>query len=75
MDEIDSINKEAKRLVDEEGVFTNIVISHSGYERELNIAAHVGPKVSLIVGGHSHSLLYNGDRNQNIRKSMSKNKS
>lgn len=60
LDEVESINKEAQRLVDEEDVFTNIVLSHSGYSVEQEIARRVGPKVSIVVGAHSHTLLYPG---------------
>ncbi|XP_018574672.1 apyrase [Anoplophora glabripennis] len=56
-----SVNEEAERLVREEGVFTNIVVSHSGYETEIEIAKNASEKISLIVGGHSHSFLYTGD--------------
>ncbi|KAJ8919180.1 hypothetical protein NQ315_012167 [Exocentrus adspersus] len=56
-----SVNEEAERLVREEGVFTNIVVSHSGYETEIAIAENASEKISLIVGGHSHTFLYTGD--------------
>lgn len=60
LDEVSSINKEAQRLVNEEDVFTNIVISHCGYQEEKSFAQLTGPKISVFVGGHSHSLLYTG---------------
>jgi len=34
-----------------------IGLGHSGFEREVEIAKEI-PELSLIVGGHSHSLLY-----------------
>ncbi|KAG5888870.1 hypothetical protein JTB14_004823 [Gonioctena quinquepunctata] len=56
-----SVNEEAERLVREEGVFTNIVLSHAGYEVEHDIAKNASKKIGLIVGGHSHTFLYSGD--------------
>ncbi|KAG5884885.1 hypothetical protein JTB14_025049 [Gonioctena quinquepunctata] len=56
-----SVNTEAERLVREENVFTVIVLSHSGYDVEKEIAANASEKISLVVGAHSHSFLYTGD--------------
>ncbi|XP_044258315.1 apyrase-like [Tribolium madens] len=61
LNESESVNKEAERLVKEEGVFTNIVLSHCGYDVEKAIAANSTSKISLVVGGHTHSFLYTGD--------------
>ncbi|XP_064212299.1 uncharacterized protein LOC661310 [Tribolium castaneum] len=63
LDESESVNTEAERLVKEEGVFTNIVLSHSGYDIEQEIArkATKASKISLVVGGHSHTFLYTGE--------------
>ncbi|XP_045479612.1 apyrase-like [Harmonia axyridis] len=61
LDESTSVNEEAERLVRDEGVFTNIVLSHSGYGIEKLIAQSAKNKISMIVGGHSHSFLYTGD--------------
>lgn len=47
--------------MNEENVFTNIVVSHCGYEADKHIAENVGHKIGLIVGGHSHTLLYSGN--------------
>ncbi|XP_060524614.1 apyrase-like [Cylas formicarius] len=55
-----SVNEEAERLVREEGVFTNIVLSHSGYDIEQAIAANASEKIGLIVGAHSHTFLWTG---------------
>lgn len=55
-----SVNAEAERLVKEEGVFTNIVVSHAGYDVDQAIAANASEKISLIVGGHTHTFLYTG---------------
>lgn len=59
-----SVNDEADRLVREEGVFTNIVLSHSGYDVDKVIAANASEKISLVVGAHSHTFLYTGGRNE-----------
>lgn len=42
------------------GVNKIIVISHCGLDRDREIARDGGPHIDLIVGGHSHSLLYTG---------------
>ncbi|XP_022902715.2 apyrase [Onthophagus taurus] len=60
LDESESVNKEAERLFNEEGVFTVIVLSHCGYEVDQEIARKAIPGISVIVGAHSHTLLYNG---------------
>ncbi|KAI4455137.1 nucleotidase-related [Holotrichia oblita] len=60
LDESESVNAEAQRLLDEEGVFTVIVLSHSGYDVDQRIAANAIPGISVIVGAHSHTLLYTG---------------
>jgi len=56
------VNEEAERLVREEGVFTNIVLSHSGYDVDQQMAANASDKISLIVGAHSHTFLYTGGK-------------
>ncbi|XP_023313034.1 apyrase-like [Anoplophora glabripennis] len=56
-----SVNAEAERLVKEEGVFTNIVVSHAGYDVDQKIAANASEKISLVVGGHTHTFLYTGE--------------
>jgi 5'-nucleotidase len=60
LNESDAVNAEAERLVKEEGVFTNIVLSHCGYDVEKEIAKRAPSRISLVVGGHSHSFLYTG---------------
>ena len=55
---MESINAEAKRLK-ATGVDILIALGHSGYEVDQAIAAGV-PDIDLVVGGHSHSLLYTG---------------
>lgn len=46
----------------EEGVFTNIVLSHCGYNEDKQLAANASDKISLIVGGHTHTFLYTGGK-------------
>ncbi|XP_056643120.1 apyrase-like isoform X2 [Diorhabda sublineata] len=60
-DESESINKEAERLVEEESVFTNIILSHCGYEIDQHLARNASEKISIIVGAHSHTFLFTGD--------------
>ncbi|XP_057660170.1 apyrase-like [Diorhabda carinulata] len=60
-DESESINKEAERLVEEESVFTNIILSHCGYEIDQQLARNASEKISIIVGAHSHTFLFTGD--------------
>lgn len=35
-------------------------LSHCGIERDTEIAQESGPDLDIIVGAHSHTLLYNG---------------
>ncbi|KAF2903611.1 hypothetical protein ILUMI_02575 [Ignelater luminosus] len=60
LDEAESVNKEAERLVAEEKVDTIIVLSHCGYDLDQEIARKASPKIGLIVGAHSHTFLYTG---------------
>lgn len=46
----------ASEALDAAGVNKIILLSHIGYNEDLNVAASL-PLVDLIVGGHSHSLL------------------
>lgn len=55
-DEIEAIRAEAKRLKSR-GINIIIALGHSGFDKDVEIAQQV-PEVSLIVGGHSHSLLH-----------------
>lgn len=55
----ESLNStEAKKLL-ALGVKIIIGLSHSGYDRDLEIAKSC-PDLDLIVGGHSNTFLYNG---------------
>lgn len=39
-----------------------IVLSHSGIEIDKQIAEEAGPDIDVIVGGHSHTYMYSGNR-------------
>ncbi|XP_014226882.1 apyrase-like [Trichogramma pretiosum] len=56
--EAETINLEAARLKSH-GVDIIIVLSHCGIEHDKLIAQNC-PLIDVIVGGHSHILLYNG---------------
>ena len=58
LDEITSIDKEAKNLK-AKGVNIIIAVGHSGFEKDQEIAKNV-PDVDVVVGGHSNTFLYNG---------------
>ncbi|XP_068619713.1 apyrase-like [Battus philenor] len=59
-DEIEAVKLEAQKL-HEDGVNIIIVLSHCGLDTDREIALHGGPHIDIVVGGHSHSLLYNSD--------------
>ncbi|KAH8297420.1 hypothetical protein KR044_011479, partial [Drosophila immigrans] len=58
LDEIKSINREAKLLA-KQGVNIIIALGHSGYEKDRMIALAC-PDVDVVIGGHSHTFLYSG---------------
>ncbi|XP_045539153.1 apyrase [Papilio machaon] len=58
-DPLEATDREAKLLA-EKGVDIIIVLSHCGLEIDKQIAREHGKHVDIIVGGHSHSLLWNG---------------
>lgn len=55
----DAVGSEVRRL-EADGVDIIVVLSHSGYERDLAIAAEI-PGVDVLVGGHTNTYLANGD--------------
>ncbi|XP_047032522.1 apyrase-like [Helicoverpa zea] len=59
-DELEAVNREAAILT-EMGIDIIIVLSHIGYTSDIQLARRVSPTVDIIVGGHSHTLLYNGE--------------
>ncbi|XP_065076026.1 apyrase-like [Ochlerotatus camptorhynchus] len=58
LDEIEAINGEAEKLKTS-GVNIIVVLSHCGITIDKKIAAQCGD-VDIVVGGHSHTFLYNG---------------
>lgn len=56
--EIPSIRAEVNRLKNR-GINIIIALGHSGFEVDQVIAREV-EHIDLVVGGHSHTLLYNG---------------
>ncbi|KAL0818302.1 hypothetical protein ABMA28_008788 [Loxostege sticticalis] len=59
-DEIEAINREAAILT-ADGVDIIIVLSHVGFTTDLNMARVISRDVDIIVGAHSHTLLYTGE--------------
>lgn len=60
LDEIESVKKEADRLKAEDNVDIIVVLSHCGLVIDRRMAREGGSNIDVIVGGHSHSLLYTG---------------
>ncbi|KAK3931562.1 Apyrase [Frankliniella fusca] len=56
--ELEAVDREAARLKDS-GVHIIVCVSHDGLAGDLHVARH-SKHVDLIVGGHSHTLLYSG---------------
>ncbi|XP_049693559.2 apyrase isoform X2 [Helicoverpa armigera] len=63
-DEVETVKAEAEKL-NEQGVDIIVVLSHCGLDIDREIALHAGPHIDIIVGGHSHTLLFNGDVPEN----------
>lgn len=60
LNEATSVRAEAEVLKNQ-GVNKIIVISHCGLDRDREIARDGGPDIDIIIGGHSHTLLFNGN--------------
>ncbi|CAO1421080.1 unnamed protein product [Diamesa hyperborea] len=60
LDEIESVKREADRLRAEDDVDIVVVLSHCGLGIDRRMAKEGGSNIDIIVGGHSHSLLYTG---------------
>lgn len=56
LSEIPSVREEAKRLKSQ-GVKIIVVLGHSDLETDMRMAKEV-EEISLVIGGHSHSLFY-----------------
>ncbi|KAJ1805873.1 hypothetical protein LPJ56_006475, partial [Coemansia sp. RSA 2599] len=55
-DPVVAINVMKARL-NKQGIHRIIVLSHMGYEADMDIARRVDSGISLVVGGHTHSYL------------------
>lgn len=60
-DEIPSIREEAIRLKNA-GIKIIIALGHSGFQMDQMIAQEV-EEVDVVVGGHTHTFLYDGKLN------------
>jgi 5'-nucleotidase len=60
LNEIESVKAESERLRSEEGVDIIVVLSHCGLAIDREMALKGGSAIDVIVGGHSHTLLYTG---------------
>ncbi|KAL4712357.1 hypothetical protein ACJJTC_001518 [Scirpophaga incertulas] len=58
-DEEAAINREAA-ILKSQGIDIIIVMSHVGFNRDMYLASRISTDVDIIVGAHSHSLLYTG---------------
>jgi len=56
--DIEAVKKEAKRLT-QQGIKIIIALGHSGYKVDQQMAEEV-PEIDIVVGGHSHTFLFNG---------------
>lgn len=56
LDEVESIRREIE-ILKTQNIDIFICLSHSGYEREMEIAEQV-EDLDLIIGGHSHTFLF-----------------
>lgn len=56
---VQSVNEEANRLYNEEGVKILIALGHGGFDVDQEIAAGV-PLIDAVVGGHTNTFLYTG---------------
>ncbi|XP_070496371.1 apyrase-like [Chironomus tepperi] len=57
-DEVQAIRQEAQRLKNQ-GINIIIALTHCGLTEDTRIAEEVGDLVDIVVGGHSHSFLFN----------------
>lgn len=67
-DEIPAIQEEIQTLkAKHPGLNIFIGLGHSGYDRDIEIAEKI-PDFDVIVGGHSHTYLYDGEHLPSIEK-------
>lgn len=58
---MESVKAEATELK-KQGVGIIIVLSHCGIDIDLLLAKNAGNDISVIVGGHSHTFMYSGNK-------------
>jgi 5'-nucleotidase len=66
LNEIEHVKKESEKLRDEGGVDIVIVLSHCGLDKDLEMAKMGGSAIDVIVGGHTHDLLFDEKKSQNL---------
>lgn len=59
MSEVEALRSEARRLKSK-GVDILIAVGHSGFNEDNEIAREVD-ELDVVVGGHTNTLLWNGD--------------
>ncbi|XP_058838568.1 apyrase-like [Topomyia yanbarensis] len=59
-DEVETVKAEAE-VLKQQGIDIILVLSHCGLDTDREIAAHAGPEIDIIIGGHSHTFLYTGE--------------
>lgn len=59
-DEVETVRRESEKL-EKEGVDIIVVLSHSGFDVDLEVAREAGSKIDIIVGGHTHTFMYTGN--------------
>ncbi|PVV02314.1 hypothetical protein BB560_003236 [Smittium megazygosporum] len=67
-DNIASINESIEKL-HTLGIKNIILLSHLGYDVDVNLATQINQGVSVVIGGHTHSFLYSGNDTQSIGES------
>ncbi|KAJ2877787.1 hypothetical protein FB639_003618 [Coemansia asiatica] len=70
-DPVAAINLMKARL-NKQGIHRIMVLSHMGYEADMDIARRVDSGISLIVGGHTHSYLNSSLGNNTLAPSDGK---
>ncbi len=65
LDEVEYVAKEATRLKEEDGIEIIIATGHAGYDVDMRMAEEA-VDVDLVVGGHSHTYLFTGEKPPSI---------
>ncbi len=62
---VSAVRREADALRDQ-GADVVVLLSHAGIHHDRGVSWAVRGKVDLIVGGHTHHLLHEGDRDEGV---------